>query len=322
MSLFHCRFCDHANPPGARFCNECGSPLYLKPCPQCEAVNDAAAPQCFQCGAVLPKDEAEQEASVATMPEFSNATESSGDLGGAAQRSAPGAFTERFEIEFGEFRPSLFDDSPAGAAASERATSDAPVIVGLRQTAPAESASNTHHRKSATRTGLFPMSALLVLAFIVFGAAAYYVYEHSAADTKVADAGAASSSSAQQEPAAEAKAPSATLNDAAPPPTETTPQTDSTTNPAAAGPAAESANTSSKSSPQESAGPRVEPPAASKARSTPETRRHAAGTPGKSVAAQPARPAASSDASAIATQRIIERELGTRAAPSPATRTP
>src|SRR5437773_7655112 len=262
MSLFHCRFCDHANPAGARFCNECGSPLYLKPCPQCEAVNDGAAPQCFQCGAVLPKDEAEQEASVATMPEFSNVTQSSGDLGGAARGNAPGAFTERFEIEFGEFRPSLFNDSPAGAAASERATSDAPAIAGLQQTVPAESASTTHERKSATRTGLAPMSALLVLAFIVIGAAVYYVYEHSAAGTKVADAGAASSSTAQQQTAAETKAPPAALNYSAPPPAETTPQTDSTTNPSAAVPAAEPANTTSRSPPQEPAGSRVEPPAA------------------------------------------------------------
>src|SRR5215471_9532148 len=30
-----CRFCDHYNPAGAKFCNDCGSPLHLKPCEQC-----------------------------------------------------------------------------------------------------------------------------------------------------------------------------------------------------------------------------------------------------------------------------------------------
>src|SRR6266576_421074 len=122
MSLFHCRFCDHDNPLDARFCNACGSPLYLKPCPQCEAVNDSAAPQCYQCGAALPKDDAAQAASGTAVPEFANATESTGELGGAERRTASGAFTERFEIEFGEFRPSLFSDTPNVATTREGAT--------------------------------------------------------------------------------------------------------------------------------------------------------------------------------------------------------
>src|SRR5437773_1687582 len=53
MASSRCRFCNHDNPDGARFCNACGSPLYLKPCPQCEAVNDTAAAQCYECGAAL-----------------------------------------------------------------------------------------------------------------------------------------------------------------------------------------------------------------------------------------------------------------------------
>jgi hypothetical protein len=165
------------------------------------------------------------------------------------------------------------------------------------------------------------MAALLALALIAVGAAVYYVYEHSAADTKFADAGTAASPSAQQQPAAETKASPAAPNDAAPPPVATTPQTESATDAAAPMTAGEPANTSSSSPQQQPAGARVEPPAATKAKSPPETRRSVAGTPNKG-AGQPAHPTASSDASAIATQRIIERELGTRAAPSPATRTP
>jgi len=45
-----CRFCRHSNPDGAKFCNECGAQVSLKPCPECEAVNAVAAPQCHQCG--------------------------------------------------------------------------------------------------------------------------------------------------------------------------------------------------------------------------------------------------------------------------------
>jgi ribosomal protein L40E len=47
-----CPFCDHRNPVGAKFCNDCGSPL--KPCNQCDAVNHQAATNCYKCGAEYP----------------------------------------------------------------------------------------------------------------------------------------------------------------------------------------------------------------------------------------------------------------------------
>ena len=53
MSSPFCRFCSHGNPSGAKFCNECGSPLHLRPCPRCEAVTDSSAGRCHQCGAVF-----------------------------------------------------------------------------------------------------------------------------------------------------------------------------------------------------------------------------------------------------------------------------
>jgi ribosomal protein L40E len=49
-----CLFCNHANPPGAKFCNDCGSPLHLKLCKQCEAVNGQVAKNCYKCGTELP----------------------------------------------------------------------------------------------------------------------------------------------------------------------------------------------------------------------------------------------------------------------------
>ena len=49
-----CPFCDHHNPAGAKFCNDCGSPLHLKPCNQCDAVNHQAATKCYKCGAECP----------------------------------------------------------------------------------------------------------------------------------------------------------------------------------------------------------------------------------------------------------------------------
>jgi hypothetical protein len=58
MSGFACKFCAHGNPEGAKFCNECGSPLHLAPCPRCEAINNAADAQCVQCGAPLSRPSA------------------------------------------------------------------------------------------------------------------------------------------------------------------------------------------------------------------------------------------------------------------------
>src|SRR5438045_8054184 len=49
-----CAFCEHRNRASAKFCNECGSPLQLRPCNQCSAVNHQAATNCHQCGAECP----------------------------------------------------------------------------------------------------------------------------------------------------------------------------------------------------------------------------------------------------------------------------
>jgi ribosomal protein L40E len=49
-----CRFCEHVNPPDARFCNACGGPLHLLPCSSCGAVNDVTANTCYQCHSPLP----------------------------------------------------------------------------------------------------------------------------------------------------------------------------------------------------------------------------------------------------------------------------
>ena len=57
MSALHCLSCEHENPRGAKFCQECGSRLNLKLCKQCEAINEINAQGCYQCGAqfALPK---------------------------------------------------------------------------------------------------------------------------------------------------------------------------------------------------------------------------------------------------------------------------
>ena len=66
MSSACCSFCRHANPIGAKFCNACGCILRLKPCEQCDAINDLNAPNCHQCGADLFDLTAPKHASAGT----------------------------------------------------------------------------------------------------------------------------------------------------------------------------------------------------------------------------------------------------------------
>ena len=55
LPLPNCPFCHHRNPLGAKFCNECGSPLHLAPCEVCGAVNNLTDTHCWQCdGALRP----------------------------------------------------------------------------------------------------------------------------------------------------------------------------------------------------------------------------------------------------------------------------
>src|SRR3569833_3304295 len=57
MALASCHFCTHGNPAGSKFCNQCGSPLDLKPCAKCEAMNHVAVDRCYQCGTAFAVDE-------------------------------------------------------------------------------------------------------------------------------------------------------------------------------------------------------------------------------------------------------------------------
>jgi ribosomal protein L40E len=68
MSTLSCRFCAHRNPPGAKFCSDCGSPLALKPCPKCEAITDVDAECCHQCGAPFDTAVATEAAAEAPSP--------------------------------------------------------------------------------------------------------------------------------------------------------------------------------------------------------------------------------------------------------------
>jgi hypothetical protein len=80
-----CAFCDHRNPAGARFCNDCASPLHLKPCARCNAINDQPAQHCYQCGTAFPAlISAPAAARVLPAADATPATPAPGDVAVAA----------------------------------------------------------------------------------------------------------------------------------------------------------------------------------------------------------------------------------------------
>jgi hypothetical protein len=83
-----CPFCDHHNPAGAKFCNDCCSPLDLKPCNQCDAVNHQAATTCYKCGAECPALFTTPEATPA-LPAADVTTATPGDVDVAATVTQP-----------------------------------------------------------------------------------------------------------------------------------------------------------------------------------------------------------------------------------------
>ena len=50
-----CAYCDHPNPVGTNFCNDCGAALHLQPCRQCGAVSVIKARHCPSCKAPFPE---------------------------------------------------------------------------------------------------------------------------------------------------------------------------------------------------------------------------------------------------------------------------
>jgi hypothetical protein len=82
MFASQCLFCGHGNPAGAKFCNDCASPLQLKKCKQCDAINDRPATNCYECGAEFPPHMTETEASSAALTaaaEFASSASGDGD---------------------------------------------------------------------------------------------------------------------------------------------------------------------------------------------------------------------------------------------------
>src|SRR5689334_2763 len=59
MSHVQCYFCSRPNAADAMFCEACGGQLSLRPCPNCDAVNDASAELCYACKREFAQDSAD-----------------------------------------------------------------------------------------------------------------------------------------------------------------------------------------------------------------------------------------------------------------------
>ena len=161
MSTSSCRFCAHANPEGAKFCNDCGSPLHLKPCPQCEAITDVSAENCHQCGAPFVASGA-ADALAKSIP------------------ASPIADAPRDEPEIRAHIPESLAACLAAGGADVRARDDVVHFLGTAEPdvrEPDSDAVLTRDRVVPPRKGIF-YRASFVVAPVVFAAVAYYAYIH------------------------------------------------------------------------------------------------------------------------------------------------
>jgi hypothetical protein len=304
MSTLSCRFCGHRNPPGAKFCSDCGSPLALKPCPKCEAITDVGAECCHQCGAPFDMAVATDAVAEAASPiqQASDIDERAGAVGVPVEGAhVPESLADRLG---GTVTPRPHDEkvepqvppSPEGRFDVAEADDDPP--IGLR----------SHAFAPAPRPFRW---ATLALALIAIGVAGYYVYAGRMSDVpQDADVALVGKDTPPSAPPAGSNPPSAAQQSAA---------TKSPAEPVQS-PAEPVQPQSESVSPQpESMQSRAETVKAQR-ESTVRTRKpqdHAALATQRLIARDlrsdadaPGAPATQLDKDAIATQRLIERELG------------
>ena len=299
MSISSCRFCAHANPEGAKFCNDCGSPLHLKPCPQCEAITDVSAENCHQCGAPF-------------------VTSGAADAPAKSIPASPIAVAARDEPEIRAHIPESLAACLAAGRADVRARDDVVHYLGTAEPdvrEPDSDAVLTRDRVVPPRKGVF-YRASFVVAPVVFAAVAYYAYIHGGPAMRALTDLIVIARGAEEAPAPATAAPQpvATPVDAPPAVAAPAPQT---VRPDAAprlGP------------PKNPGGAfRIDPPSANVSGDgptvvgqAPKTRSLAVNIPPPAKPRPVARPVApksvraknAADPAAIATQRLVTRELG------------
>ena len=182
-----CPFCNHANPAGAKYCNDCGSPLHLKPCNRCEAINDQVASNCYTCGTEFPvQSTASETASASPALNTTAASATLSDMGfERGHAPLPESVAESYDVPLRQpgnetvgtrdhtvdivaREPRSLSGDVASLFAAQRATEIVPL----------------HDLGAAARRRPLPRLALAVVLpaalLTAVGVSAYYVYRHQA----------------------------------------------------------------------------------------------------------------------------------------------
>jgi hypothetical protein len=179
-----CPFCNHANPAGAKYCNDCGSPLHLKPCNHCEAINDEVASNCYKCGAEFPVLSTAPAASALPALNTTAASATLSDMGFERRHAPlPESVAESYDVPLRQpgsetvgtrdhtvdivaREPRSLSGDVASLFAAQRATEIVPL----------------HDLGAAARRRPLPRLALAVVLpaalLTAVGVSAYYVYRH------------------------------------------------------------------------------------------------------------------------------------------------
>jgi hypothetical protein len=188
LSVFppQCPFCAHPNPAAAKFCNECGAPLHLRPCNRCEAVNNQVAKNCYKCGMALSMPSTAPEAApVWTALDTAVVSASLGDLcfeSGQARLSE--AATESRDVRLRQSG----DETATARDGTVEPITHGPRSPGEDMTPPlstedrAADAIPLHDPGAATGRHPLSRSALAVVLsaalLTAVGGSAYYVYRN------------------------------------------------------------------------------------------------------------------------------------------------
>jgi hypothetical protein len=345
MSSVSCHFCSQCNPAGSKFCNQCGSPVDLKPCAKCEAMNHIAVDRCYQCGTPFAIDENLEFAEAgASARNASAAPSGAGEVGvesGSTRQESANPLPERIPVVLSQRMDPA--SAPADAGRHERAhaqasaqdlpgADDDPWIDPRRALGTARDTARRAERRGATRAAF---AGVVVCAVVGAG---YYAYQaqmlprvanvaralHLSNDPAPGATPASSSATSPSSPSGTVPAsPAATAREesrqgsTAAGPATIAPATSAAaagasppggTNDAPSTSAVPSASTSTSAA-AAAPGASTQPPATSTPASTTSRRRNVsrgASPPStRNGAAQPA-----IDKDAAATQRLIERDLG------------
>jgi len=150
MVVLQCLFCEHGNRAGAKFCEDCGSPLHLKLCKSCEAINQRDAESCHKCGTKFPIRPA---LPVGASPERQTLTNGTG---GIVEQIAKVAARQ----------PDTLRTTAPSLVARRRLAYE--TLLSKSEEAPSPS-------QARTRTYRRALPVLLVVAIL---GSAYYIYHH------------------------------------------------------------------------------------------------------------------------------------------------